>query len=263
MAEIHKLYGGAVEIIFNEKNHRYYIGKRSIPNATTVTGMAAKDALIYWAASVACDFIRDNLQPGVGLDEVEITNLIEEARTKHTERKKEAATIGSHVHAWIENYIKFRIANPGQPIDMKWPVNDIVRASVMSFLEWEKEEEIIYHSSEKVCYSIHHDYTGTLDIKCTRRGQKAIGDIKTSSGIYANMIYQVCGYINAEMEESGDTFPGSFIIQIPKDGGPVNVFEITDGLFLEGFNGFLGCLKLYHADRQFKKLLKEMFTEGA
>jgi len=102
MIERYKLYNGEVELLFDSDKHVYTSNKEIICGVTSATGVLDKPALKFWAVNMAIDLLYDRLVPGVSLDEVEIKDLLEEARRAHTRRLGKAADIGTMIHAWLE-----------------------------------------------------------------------------------------------------------------------------------------------------------------
>jgi len=103
---IHKLYKNQLELFFNEKRHTYEVKGQIVPGVTGITGVIDKPGLIYWGINCTLDYLREHLQPGELLDEVEFESLLEEAKHAHRRVVGKAASVGSLVHKWIEKKIK-------------------------------------------------------------------------------------------------------------------------------------------------------------
>ena len=202
------LYGGTVELMFNPIGHKYTVdGVRKL-GVTTPLSVISKPALLQWAVNLAVDDIKNNILAGTAYDELQLSNVLEAARTAHRKRKEEAADFGTLVHNWIEKYIKGE--NP-PPL-----VNKTLNDAVNVFLKWVKDNNVKFTASEKPLYSKKHDYCGTIDFTCEINGKRYLGDLKTSKGIYDEHFMQLAAYRYADEEETGKPYAGAFIVRIPK-----------------------------------------------
>jgi len=116
--------------------------------------------------------------------------------------KNEAGEKGSRVHKAIETLIRGEKVN----MDDLYPdENGINREmtpdewrSVMSFVDWVKEEKPEFISNEYTV--IGEGYAGTVDIKCRLSGKVGIVDIKTSQDIWPSHELQLSSYKHADPE---------------------------------------------------------------
>jgi hypothetical protein len=256
-----KLYNGKVDIYLNEGNHTYRVsvGGEKFKHAPSVTGITSgsnKDQLIWWAVNMAIGSIQENLKPGMVYDEVQIDEMLSDAKYAHTRKSKQAMTIGTVVHNWIEDYINLKINN--KEVKLDYPINQMAKQAVLSFLEWIDANHVEFLASEDLVYSLSHGYAGKLDIKCVINGNLAIGDFKTSTGVYTDHLYQLSAYRFAKTEEDKQEYPGSFILHIPKDGGEVKPYYMTPEIYEHCFDGFLGLLALYRNSPVINKYLKSL-----
>ena len=187
-----KLYGGDVELTFNEFKHSYYVDSEKIPSVTTVLSVINKPALVGWAAKMAVAFIENELKPGVAMDEIQIATMLDMARKSWNKKRGDAADMGKFVHNWISEYILGR-----KP---QMPVNEQLQEAILAFLDWEKKHKVKFLLTEEPIYSRQHNYAGTLDFICRIDGELVLGDIKTSSGIWTEYWLEVAGYRNARVE---------------------------------------------------------------
>src|SRR5208337_3099958 len=83
------LYGGTIKLDFERKTHTYKVTDlsnlttREVPSVTQildVIGGAKVWGLKQWAANAATDYIRVAIRPGVSYDELQIEQIIEQAR---------------------------------------------------------------------------------------------------------------------------------------------------------------------------------------
>ena len=115
--KIAKLYNGKIEIEFFEKSHMYKLKgeKGRLISVTSCTSIIDNSGpLVWWAVGLAKAHLLENLNNGDGVDEL----VIEEACKQHQLRKAKAATIGSLVHSWCENYANGK--KPAMPKDICW-----------------------------------------------------------------------------------------------------------------------------------------------
>lgn len=220
MELISKLYKGKVDVKFlgptpeTPNRHMYYVKKGSQDwkrktGVTTIDGILDKSRqLIGWAVDLAIGFIKANkkllMQNGEEWD-----RILYEASIQHTLHLAKASNIGDQVHKWIEAYIK------GEDVEM--PESKEAQLGVSAFLDWERENDVKFISSERVVYSLKHDYIGKMDIEAKVNGKLCLIDIKTSNGIYNSFFLQTAAYVRADEEESNRKYKGRWIIRVAKE----------------------------------------------
>src|SRR3990167_10512189 len=91
---------------FDEKEHAYFLDGKPLMGITSVLRIIAKPNLIQWAANMAVDYISSLWMPGKSYEELEITSVLQEARTAHARKRDKAADAGTNVHAWIAEWSK-------------------------------------------------------------------------------------------------------------------------------------------------------------
>lgn len=254
MKIITKLYNEEVLLEFETFRHTYTVTdeKNGIfaqrrPSATTALGIIAKPQLIFWASNMCADSIKEQLKPGTAYDELQIEAIIETGRKAHTQRKVEAGTIGTFVHKWVEDYIKGQ--NPAQP------VNKQLAVAVSKFMGWVKKHQVKFLLSEQQVYSRKYGYTGTLDFICQIDGKLYLGDLKTSSGIYPEMLIQTSAYRFARTEEyPQEEYAGQIIVRVGKDDGELEIGIVQDdGWYKKMLGGFIYALELYKSMENIKE----------
>ena len=205
----HVLYGGEVEIDFDEGRHVYSSGGVLIPGVTSILSRLSKEALIQWAANCATDYVRNNFTP-----ECDLEALLKDAKTAHRRLAREAANIGTEVHKYAEAVLKgdTHAIIPDGP----------AQKGCEAFLDWLDAHEVETLSSERVIFSKADWYAGTCDFYGMVNGVLTVGDIKTSGAIYPEMLLQTAAYIRAIEEETGDRVAQRIIIRVDKKTG---VFE--------------------------------------
>lgn len=212
------LYGGQVQLEFNKYGHRYTVEGKECLGVTTVLGVIDKSGpLIYWAVGLALDYVREQVKPGLVVDEVQLKEILDTAKSAHRVKKEKAADFGTLVHEWIEQYIK------GQKPER--PINPQMQKATDGFLMWVQKNKVEFHDSERPVYSRRYNFAGTCDFTCTINGKRYVGDIKTSNAIYDTYMMQVSAYRLAMKEENGmiDPYDGMVIIRVPKNNGEVEV----------------------------------------
>lgn len=257
------LYNKEVELVFDSYRHTYtvtdeksgIIGEKR-PSATTALGVINKPQLVNWAAKLCAETIASQLEPGKSYDELQLEAIIESGRKAHFQKKVDAGTIGSFVHKWVEDYVKGK--NPSIP------VNEQLATSVRKFLGWVEKHEVKFLLSEQQVYSRKYQFTGTLDFICRIDGLLYLGDLKTTSGIYPEMLMQTAAYRFARTEEyPAEDYKGQIIVRVGKDDGALEVGRVTDemhpGWYKKFLSGFIYALELQKSTKLFETF--NIYTE--
>jgi len=250
MIEKYSLYGGKVILEFEPQCHAYSVGGKPVYGVTSISGILAKPGLLYWAVGEAIKVLEANLEPGVALDEIQIKELLDKARSAHTETKDKAADIGTLIHDWVANYIKALVAKEKTP---KKPVNKEMKSAIDGFFKWAKENKLVVIKSEQKIYHDKYGYAGTLDIEALVNGKRTIIDIKTGSRLYPESFLQASAYLKAREQETGKKFPGGvLILRLSKEVTDekkrivIAPFEVKQDEDVEThFKTFLHCLAIY------------------
>lgn len=238
MQIFNKMYNGTVELVFNSFKHEYSVDGKKIYGVTSVLQTIAKPALLFWAANMASDSFRSQVQPGRAYDEIEIETIWKAAKRAHTQKKEEAGSIGVLVHNWVDTYSKGE--NPPMPI------NEKAQGAIQRFLAWVIENDVKFLSNEQPCYSKKYGYAGTIDGICLIDKKLYIFDLKTSSGIWDEYLLQVAAYKQARQEEyPEEKYDGDCIIlRVGKDEGEVEFMPFKAKKYhLDAFLYALGLKK--------------------
>lgn len=246
-----KMYGGEVSLSFESLTHRYTIDGKKVPSVTTIIGdTAPKPALMFWAANCTADHWKESIIPGVRYDEVELETIWKESKRAHTNKKEDAASIGSTTHRFVEAYVK------GKHPDL--PINEISRASAERFMGWVKEHNVMFLSAEQMIYSKQRGYCGQADFFCVIDGKLWLGDLKTSNAIYDEYLEQVCAYKQARNEEfPSEVFEGCVIVRTGKEAGELEIVYVTDcEKYTATFNARVELYKCMQASKSPSKYSK-------
>lgn len=173
------------------------------------------------------------------------------ARTLYEQRDK-AADIGTLAHAMVEHRLTGKDSNlalDGAPEDQKAKA----RQAYSAFESWLAQTQAVVISAEQplVCESLR--YGGTPD--CVLRmpdGRLALGDVKTSNGIYRDHLIQVAAYGHVWNETQPEPITGGFhIMRFSKD------FPDFEHRYFAELDGALELFKLlrlaYDLDLALKK----------
>ena len=209
-----KLYKDEVTVEFVENKetgyHAYFItdpvkglARQRAKGCTTIIGVKDKSAaLVSWATRLARQHLENKLIAGQAITLPDIT----EACNLHKVRKQEAATVGDETHEWIEYFIKDALGIKGFKTKVS-PKKKEVKIGVNAFLDWLEKDDVQFISSERTVYSREGLWIGTADWEAMVGGGLALGDTKTSNGLYNTVRLQTAGYASADMEEYNYSHP--------------------------------------------------------
>ena len=218
--EKYSLYKGEVELTFDKVKHLYLANGEKAHGVTSILGALAKPALIFWAANKAAEYIRENLEPGVAYDELQIQEFVEGAKNAHRKKSKEAADVGTLAHNWISKWIKGE--NP------EVLTNRNAKEICEKFVKWVEDKKVEFVFSERKVYSKKLGYAGTCDFVARIDGELWVGDIKTANAFYDEQLWQTSAYRKALEEELGETYVGRVVIRCGKGQ------KLKDGTWKEG-----------------------------
>lgn len=215
-----KMYGGKVLVRFlgptEEKpgRHIYMVDGIRKTGVTTILGIKDKSVpLVSWATGLSADYLEDLIKKGkvVTLDDVYVSEGL------YSVRKQEAADIGTKIHDWAEKYIKHKLKIKGYAFP-EMPDEKEVQIGINAFLDWEKEHEVKFISSERVVYSKKYDYIGKMDVEAKVDGKVCLIDLKSSNGIYNAVRMQTAAYAKADEEEQKKKiYSGRWAIRLSKE----------------------------------------------
>jgi len=175
------------------KSHTVYknLGGDRVPGVTTVLGMLNKPALLKWAWQMGKD--------GKELEAV----------------RQGAADIGTVAHALCEAYLR------GMALDSSNITPEVLSRAETGFLRfldfWDREGLKVV-AVELVMVSEMMQVGGTLDVLAERPdGRLVVVDLKTSKGIYDEMLVQVATYAAMFEEGSQRKVDDVYVVRIGKE----------------------------------------------
>lgn len=273
------LYNGKIQIEFKEGGHIYKAnGERIRISSTGVTGLLDKPALKFWAVGLMKTDLLEYISEEDEISVDQLTKRIEEASKLFMKKADKEASIGSVVHNYAEDFadhqLGIRDKKPVMPKDTR------AKNGVIAFLNWVDEHQVKFIASELLVYSKKYKYVGLMDSKFTMGTEKHKiihgGDYKTGNPELKKVFdptvkrwsevlrprmehgFQVSAYVQADIEESGETYGNSWIKYFSKDTGEFHAFELKDHKKdFECFRGMLGVKnRILELDE--KKLLLSM-----
>lgn len=207
--KISRLYDdrAVVEFIGDDNRHDYYLREldgqklddEKLINVSSVLDIKSKPFLVKWKQETTLNYFIEQIKkdPLVIADASSLDNLRKDALNEPGRIRNNAASLGTGVHKWIEDYVKSKInGTSGHPVR---PARGSV--CIDSFLEWEDRHKVVFIFSERMVLSLKYKYVGTLDIGAIVDGRSSIVDIKTSNGMRKDYYLQTGGYLGAIREE--------------------------------------------------------------
>lgn len=257
MTKLIKLYGGDVTLEFDERLHAYRWREKDllVSGVTKIIGILDKPALVQWAANMACDYIGAAMLVDGGarvLGRLEIETLLKEAKTAHRRTSKEATDIGKEVHAFAERALVDR--------RVTWPTDPKAKKGAEAFMSWLHATNIEPIAVERMLFSRHWYYAGTTDFYGFIDGERCVMDLKTSSGLYPEMLLQLAAYAIAIEEETHEDIADGWIVRLCKKTGKCEPYHIniTQGLK----DAFLRVRETHEALQKVEALTEEVRTNG-
>lgn len=255
------LYGGAIRIRPNPKSKsdapwikspRYLVSEWDGPeepvwSVTQILEVLNKPALVQWAANCAAAMFRQNVQPGVALDELQITALYDDIRFNFRKVSKEAADIGTLVHGWIKGYAEGKVTN--------FPFHQQARTCCEQAKEWidgKKWEtpSIIDYKSSKGIWAEYRFQVAAY--KCALEEElRAIGStgINATERMIYSRKYKFAGTLDACSLLACQSFPRKgydrWVVRLDKEGNGIEPLKLPAAEYKSDLNCFLACQKAH------------------
>ena len=259
MKNQYPLYGGKVILEFEDGRHIYSVNGKPVWGVTSIVGVIDKPALKIWSANRAAEEFQALVKPGMVLDEMQIMQYADQIKNAWRKTTKDAADVGTLIHAWVEEFLKAGISR--QPLPAM-PINKEMRNSIDSLMSWAKKHKVKFVGSEVKVFSLEHGYAGTTDAEALVDGKLSIIDFKTGNALYPEFFLQTSAYLKAREEETGKKYPGGvWAIRLSKkdEVKGIEPFEaIKDEKTEEHFTAFLAALEIY---RWQQKLRSEKYNQ--
>lgn len=243
------LYNGTVRLTFDEAKHSYAASVDDgepvlVPSVTQILKVIDKPALPRWAAKMVCEHLQGALKPGEALDEVQIGNLLKEAKAAPWRRADDAANIGTIVHSFAEEWA---LGNRPPP-----PINKEARNAADAFVAWWESNDVKPLFTERKIYCRSYGYAGTVDLIAEVNGEHIIADFKTSTGIWPEYRLQLAAYQFAfEEEVKLLAIDRRVCLRFGKDGA-FETAEYGEDSMGEDFAGFTAALTLHRWQESIK-----------
>lgn len=273
-----------IELRYDPKDHVYLLvtdqGLEKVDGVTQTCHIIDKsNALIPWAVKMMHQKllrtvpVSEGYVPPMKFEEFEKLSL--DAKGAHKDKLEEAGAIGDIAHAWIENYIKIRIAvdsvfasKPSgdtyefMVLALQWQLANKpgdVRAwnACNAALDWMSRHNVRWICTERKIYSRAYKYAGTMDGLCICDScynplccpeefidRLSVADWKTSNHLYMEYVLQTAGYENAYEEENHVDIEDRWIIRLGKEDGEFEPWHLEKHNFSDDFGGFLDALDL-------------------
>src|SRR4029077_10413652 len=125
---------------------------------------------------------------------------------------------------------------------------------------WYHKTKINCVQSERMVFSKHWYYAGTCDFYGFIDGKRCVMDLKTSSGLYPEMLLQIAAYAIAITEETGEPINDGWIVRLCKKTGKCEPYHIpiTNGLK----DAFLRVRETHEAMQKVEQQTEEVKTNG-
>ena len=148
----HQLKNG-ITLNFDDDKHIYYVNNKKVESVTGICGNGIpKPQLVGWLVSTPIREIKNSinsmLDQGHQLDRVSLERIIDKAKNKTEEIKKDAGLVGTVVHGLIEDFLKGKeIPNQSDPaVNNCWNL----------FIDWWNTQQYKVVELEKKIYSKKH-----------------------------------------------------------------------------------------------------------
>ena len=235
----HKLKNG-LTLDFDDDKHIYYFEGKKVESVTGICGNGIpKPELTGWLVATPIReikaLINHKLDNDEVIDRVSLERIIDQAKNKTEEIKKDAGLVGTVVHGLIEDFLQGKkIPNQSDKKVLNcWNL----------FLNWWNTQEYEVVELEKKIFSKKYNYAGTLDLVLKdKKGDLILADIKTSNHISFDYTLQLNAYRQAYEEETKQKISKGLIIRLPKSDGNIEVKELP--LNKQMFNAFLGAIHI-------------------
>ena len=240
--------GSEFKLEYDNAKHSYVVDDNKIPSVTKVIDSCFPKYLVDWAVQESASFFLQSVEPYRRIDPATffvpfkvVEHIHEGILTASKTISEHAAGIGSTVHDWISQGIKYKMGNAKLPV---MPVDDEAVNCVEAFRDWAGGKNINWISTEQKIY-YHSDvvserFAGTVDAVAEINGKEYVIDFKTSKKIYKPYHLQVAAYAKA-ISRMYDSKPWGLILRLDKETGKFQEKVFNPEPHYEAFDL---CLKL-------------------
>ena len=191
------------KIEFNQEKHVYIRNNEYVVGMSTILGKLASPMLENWKIANQVNAIKKEMEKqGISIDKIE--TIILNAKTNAKKQGDNILNIGSMVHKFCEMWLKGeKFTDPEDPV---------IKGCFEKFKKFWKKHKLKVIESEKILYS-ERGFCGTLDLVAKDPSNNLwLIDIKTSKGVFINMVHQLHGYKLAYEEQTGGDFEARHIL---------------------------------------------------
>jgi len=203
---------------------RYYTSSgEQVPGVTTILSVLNKPALVAWANRM-------------GLQGIDTHKYVDEA-----------ASVGTLAHALIMESLGGKKVAHGD-----FTADQLARAQhgVNTFNNWKKYQDLEPKLLEEPLVSDVYRYGGTIDMLAVLNDEATLIDLKTSSGIYEEHVFQVGAYWKL-LSEAGQEIKGARILRIGRSEGEGMDERVLSGVqVLNAWRVFEHCLEIYRLKKR-------------
>ena len=232
--------GSEVNLVFDEKDHKYKVGDDIIPSVTKIIDNIVPVYLTKWAANEGAAWFKRNAQRGWNLnDEEDVEKIVQGIANAHIVISKTALNIGRVVHGYIEEVIEWSLGELNEMPEM--PEDEAAVNSIQAFGKWVRENDVEWVATEERIYSKKYKYAGTVDAVAMIDDKFSVIDFKTSKQIYKSYKLQVYAYKQAIEEMYGEEVESCWILRFDKATGKFQAKEIKENYlpaFIKGLEFF-------------------------
>jgi hypothetical protein len=218
---------------------------------TTILGILDKPALVQWSANCAVDDIAEHLDELRSCTPERAAQIVKASRSAHRRGGRKAMDTGTLVHDAIETHLAG--GDPSSALDG----NEAAANAFLAWLEWAKHAELEPLHVERQVVSRDYRYAGTADLIGRMGDTTCLLDWKSSKGIYAEYLWQVCAYAAAYTEETRNEIAAVGVVRLDKETGMPECRLVTDRAEREaGWTMFRAACGAWHAREAWKAVTR-------
>lgn len=243
----------------------YELNGVQYPSSTTVIGQLDKPALRPWYARETALYLRDmiidrlidkSLLPEQ-LAEVDIDELIKQAKAWPKKQKEQKAKLGTLVHEHIHMFYRGEQATIPAEIMAAWE----------GFLKWNSQFKVKPGESEFTVISKKHKYGGTFDLVGVMSPPQEdeglwLVDFKTGLGMYRESYIQAVSYEMGYEEMTGVKVAGCGLVLINRETGDVSWYPVPKKAKRYLKKQFLSLVNVWWAEKELKKVYKDFKADN-